>query len=128
MSLTVLDLVELSPSEEIVDALVKDYTLDETKRVSLGECLNKKNNKLDKDKGAELKAFLKDLDGGKVQIRQRGKEGYELRSATLEDTIRKMKLDRDYFPIQKVKDIMTGLRCPADLHLYADDYGTGEDV
>jgi len=74
----------------------------------------------------ELESFQNRVIAGEVLHKVRFSNTYDEQVADMEAVAHATRFQRDYTP-EIIEDIMNKRRCPADLHLYADDFG-GEDV
>jgi len=94
--------------------------------VRTSDLLTKPDHPLTEEVLADMTGFVTELLSGQVTKLVRGVEGYELAIAGIEDVFHVISLNRSFLPTQIIKDILMRLRCPADLHLYSDDFGGNE--
>ena len=69
--------------------------------------------------------FQANVIDAKVMMKIRVGTEYTWQSASMEDVAHATRFQRDYTP-EIIEDILNKKRCPADLHLYTDDFGSEE--
>ena len=114
--------------EEVVE--VGDYIeveLEESKDWITDMSEKTKDHPRNKEKLKKLEAFQRKVEKGEIKMRKRIAEGYDLITADMKKVAHITRLDRDWTE-EIITDVLLGLRCPADLHLYADDFGSGEEI
>ena len=73
----------------------------------------------------ELESFQNRVIAGEVLHKVRVSNAYEEQVADMAAVAHATRFQRDYTP-EIIEDIMNKRRCPADLHLYTDDFGSEE--
>lgn len=113
--------IKLTKQEQLdVDNYLEKEILGDKKFIlGLANCPDHPRTKADLKKFEE---FQREVEQGLIKKQVRGNDGYEEADATVFDIERITRFDRDWSG-QIIKDVLNKLRCPLDLHLYADDFG-----
>jgi len=123
-----IDIIAIEPikieptGDDLVDIYIATKPLEDA--VFLSSISFKPNVTVEKLEAMDI--FQTKVNDGKVLRKVRINNAYENQEADMASVAHATRFQRDYTP-EIIEDIMNKRRCPADLHLYADDFG-GEDV
>ena len=118
--------IKLTEEEQLmIDNYLENELLDDKKFVK--GLANRPDHARTKQQLKKFEQFQRKVEQGQIKKKIRGDDGYEEVNANVEDVTRIIRLDRDWSE-NIIEDVLNHLRCPLDLHLYADDFGGEENA
>jgi len=122
-----IDIIAIEPikieptGDDLVDIYIATKPLEDA--VFLSSISFKPNVTVEKLEAMDI--FQTKVNDGKVLRKVRVNNAYENQEADMAAVAHATRFQRDYTP-EIIEDIMNKRRCPADLHLYTDDFGSEE--
>ena len=118
---------KLTPEEEAeAQAFIDDELVDGKEWVKHMHEVTKDHKRTAKEL-RDLEKFQRKVEKGDIKTRKRDAEGeWQEAVADMAEVAQITKLDR-HWTAEILTDVLAGLRCRADLHLFSDDFGVDDD-